>query len=140
MKINLTYLDVIKLNAEIGVYLKKEGFLDENGYTEKPKTKMLEACKNVLKQTDKIFEKYNEDLELIRIEFALEDEKTKAVLYDVNGNYKYTKENLKKLNVKIKELQKTEVEVHQRLVEDIDNLLEDYETFNNIFSIKTKEE
>lgn len=140
MKVTLTYSKVFKLNSEIASYLKKEGFLDEKGFTNKPKTKMLVACKNVLKQTNDIFEEYNEAIQNFRIDFALEDEKTKAILCEADGNYKYSKDGLKNLNAKIKEFKETEVTIHQRLVEGIENLLEDYESFNDIFIIKVEKE
>lgn len=72
-----------------------------------------------------------EELEDNRIEYCLTDEKTKEILYNEKGGYKYSKEGLKKLlevNRKIlADYEKKEIEIEPFIVkeEDLPKLTEE---------------
>ena len=55
----------------------------------------VSCSKFVKKNLNSIFQEYNEGIESIRIENALCDEKTKELLFNEKGEYKFSKEGLK---------------------------------------------
>lgn len=133
-KIKKTYKDLLALQMECTTYLIRNDFFKDGKWTDKPHTKMVTAMKNVLKQAEKHLTEYNEELDNLRVKFCLEDEKTKAVLKDEDGAYKFSKDGIVQLKTAIKEFEKTEIEMHQRLVEGAESEIEDYESFTGIFT------
>ncbi|MGA4923211.1 hypothetical protein, partial [Bacillus subtilis] len=70
-------------------------------------------------------------MEDLSIDHCLVDEKTKAILREANGAYKFEKEELKKFNTAVRELSNSAVEVHVRITEgDWDLTDDEKEAFN----------
>ena len=103
-----TFKELEKIDEIHAKLLLKEGF---------KKTKLAYAFKRFTeKNIVEIFTEFNESNQGIRIENALVDEKTKALLYKVDGqNFQYGKEGLKnvikELNINRKEWDSKEFEV-----------------------------
>lgn len=117
MKKSQTYRELQRFDNIATAYLRREGYFDENGWTKKEPTKLVSNIKNVIKQAGKLFEVYKEKVDDLSIDHCLVDEKTKAILREENGAYKFGKEELKKFNAAIKELSNSSVEVHTRITE-----------------------
>jgi len=83
---------------------KVNEFLRYAGGYSKGDTKLSYALKKVLKVIEKdILPMHQENLEDLRIDLCSTDEKGN-VIYDEKGHYVFTKENLRELNRKAKEL------------------------------------
>jgi hypothetical protein len=75
-------------------------------------TKLKYAVNRMIKRTDAIREKYMEDLEETRIDNCSVDDKGNILREENNAQlYKYTKEGLKTLNKRHREILATEVEI-----------------------------
>ena len=81
-------------------------------------TKLSYAIKKVSKSIEKGFKKYNDTLEDARIDFCSTDEKGN-VLKDDKGGYVFSKENLKLLTQKNRELIETPFEVESYIATDL---------------------
>ena len=132
-KKEISYKQVLQLQVEANTFLFNKGYINEKGeLTDKPQPKIVPAIKNVLKQTDKIMAEYNDELDNLRLDHCLVDEKTKAVLKDEKGNYRFSVDGTKKLKADIKKLLEEKVEIHQRIVQDSEVDPEEYESFIGI--------
>ena len=148
MKKTITYKELLQLQAQANAYLIEKGFLileTKDGqkaynWSDKPLTKLVHGIKNVLKQIDKLIPDYNEELETLRIDNCLADEKTGALLKEADlKTYKFSASGAKKFNTAFKELQKKEVEVHVRIQDEKVDLYQ-YDMFNGILVAQEKEE
>lgn len=153
MKKTVTYKQIYNFDTVAMAYLTKEGFYiqpvaakgDEPAkpgkYTDAPLTKLATNIKKVIKQTDALYEEFNEKKTDIFLDAASVDDKTKVILYDdvkdglgnISRNYRFTVEKQKEVNKKIKELMNREVEIHVRITEGEWKLTdEEREAFNGI--------
>lgn len=138
MKKEKSYRELQQLDNIATAFLKRNGYFDENGWTKKEPTKLVTNLKNILKQAGKHFDSYKEKVEDLSIDHCLVDEKTKAILREANGAYKFDKEALKKFNSAIKELASTNVELHVRITEgEWDLTDEEKEAFSGILIPET---
>lgn len=78
----------------------------------KSNTKGVKKLQKIGEKMKAHLESYNDKLDDIRLECANTD-KDGSLLLDENGGYKYTKEKLKELNKKAKELAEEEFEFYQ---------------------------
>lgn len=78
----------------------------------KSNTKGVKKLQKIGEKMKTHLESYNDKLDDIRLECANTD-KDGSLLLDENGGYKYTKEKLKELNKKAKELAEEEFEFYQ---------------------------
>lgn len=141
MKIEISYEEMFQLQVEANTFLFKEGFIDEKGEeTKKQQPKIVPAVKNILKQIDKLIPDYNDGLDNLRLDNCVVNEKTKVVLKDEKGNYKFTVEGTKSLKKAVKEFRKEKVEIHQRLIQDSGVDIEEYESFKDILVPTSKEQ
>jgi len=76
-----------------------------------PQTKLSYAVARMLKRCQRPLEDYNGKIEDLRLEQALEDEKTKAVLRDEQQQYKFSKAGLKKVLEDQRGLLSQEIEI-----------------------------
>jgi hypothetical protein len=76
-----------------------------------PQTKLSYAVARMLKRCQKPLEDYNGKIEDLRLDQALEDEKTKAVLRDEQQQYKFDKNGLKKVLEDQRALLNQEIEI-----------------------------
>ena len=104
-KVKKTYLELVNLVQAINVLSNSKEHVDSNTKGVKKLQKIGEKMKSHL-------EVYNEKLDDARLEHANTD-KDGSLLLDENGGYKYTKEQLKELNKKVKSLLAEEFEFYQ---------------------------
>mgnify|MGYP006266241253 CR=1 FL=1 len=104
-KVNKTNRDLLALVQTLNVLLVDENFVKENSKGVKKLQKIAGKIKDPL-------DKYNEQLEDIRLDCAHVD-KEGALLLDEKGGYKFSKDGIKDLNKKIKELLDKEFEFYQ---------------------------
>ncbi len=140
MIIKKTYSELFIYNQVGGAYLQKN-----------PENKVSAAIiKFADKQLKQIFTDYEDELDNLRLNNCLVDEKTRAVLHkerkliDANGkeiivmDRQFSPEGEIKLKGEIKELNKVGVDVHSRILDGIDDLIklmtdEEKEAFSEIF-------
>lgn len=80
------------------------------------RTKLHYALTKMLMKTETAFQRFQEEQQDIRTELAMTDDK-KALIIDDKNNYSYTKEDAKKMNDKLRELGKREIEIENYTVE-----------------------
>ena len=122
-KTKKTFKELDQFDKVATGYLVRNGFYshEQRGYTDKPATKLVSAIKNVFKQVFKNRDEIlNEELELARINNALEDPTTKELLLNEDRSYKYSKEGMVKLRADLNVIYNREVDMHQRIVKDAD--------------------
>lgn len=113
MIVKKTYTQLFGINSIGGIYTKKN---DDN--------KISEALKKFCeKQLKKHFEEYNDKLDDLRINNCLTDCKNGAIIRDERGNRMFSVAGEIKLKSDIKKLNNETVEIHSRIVEDIDDLI-----------------
>ena len=95
-----------------------QSFLQVASKFSEGETKLSYAIKKVSKSIEKGFKKYNDTLEDARIDFCSTDEKGN-VLKDDKGGYVFSKENLKLLTQKNRELIETPFEVESYIATDL---------------------
>lgn len=105
-KIKKTYEEIFTFGNVGGAYLKK---------FEGKENKLSGAIKSAFKDVKKIVEEYNEELNDLDREHALEDEKTKAILLHPDGTRQKSKDGDKKFADAVKVLRKKQVEINQRI-------------------------
>lgn len=114
-----TFEELNKIDQIYGKLLKEEGFA---------KTKLAYCFKRFSdKNLVKIFTEYNEELQDNRIDNALTDEKTKALLYMEDGkNFQYSREGLKAVLKQNKETtekwNKKEIEIEPFICTDLGDI------------------
>lgn len=93
-------MKIVKKNSEIEQFVKSsEAMLNDAEFN---KTKFAHSLKKQVKVAKDVLVKYNEDIHDHRIDFCSVDEKQNIIIE--NGiHYKFTKENLKAFNKKVKE-------------------------------------
>jgi predicted nuclease with TOPRIM domain len=104
-KVKKTHQELLNVVRAINVLANNKEHSDANTKGVKKLTKIGEKMKSHL-------EAYNDKLDDIRLEHANTD-KDGSLLLDENGGYKYTKEQLKELNKKVKVLLAEEFEFYQ---------------------------
>lgn len=129
MTLQKSYNQLLDLNGIIGSYIKKH-----------PDDKISEAAKKFSeKQLVKRFEDYNDEVDdLQRNNCLTDDAKKGAIMKDERGERMYSIAGETKLKAEIKLLKEKKVEIHSRIVEDIDDLIKDLnetekEAFEGIF-------
>lgn len=128
--IKIKFEKVLEINSAIN---KK--FLDPTFEN----TKFGYACKKFIKKNLlKSFQEFDDENEVLKIEHALIDEKTKEILRDEKGNYKFSKEEtLVLMNLRKSLVEKwndKEIEVEPYIVSDLPDLTEEEkELFKDIF-------
>jgi hypothetical protein len=98
-------------------YLIKNGYIQDNKYTDKEPTKLVLNIKTVLKDLETISQSMMVKIDNLGIDLCLEDPITKAVLYNEKGGYQYTKENLKIFNAKARDLSDSLIDIDARITE-----------------------
>jgi hypothetical protein len=124
MKITKTINELIQFNAVANVYIAKQ---------QGAENKITGSIKNIGKEVQKIFDKYNEDVEDARLNNCAVNPADQTILREpsttdfrgntVPGNYKFTVAGQKKLNEDIKALLAVSVEVDSRIAEDTEKLI-----------------
>jgi predicted nuclease with TOPRIM domain len=104
-KVKKKYQELLNVVRAINVLANNKEHADANTKGVKKLAKIGEKMKSHL-------EAYNDKLDDIRLECANTD-KDGSLLLDENGGYKYTKEQLKELNKKVKVLLAEEFEFYQ---------------------------
>ena len=104
-KVKKTYQELLNVARAVNVLANNKEHADANTKGVKKLSKIGEKMKSHL-------EAYNDKLDDIRLECANTD-KDGSLLLDENGGYKYTKEQLKELNKKVKVLLAEEFEFYQ---------------------------
>jgi multimeric flavodoxin WrbA len=99
-KQTMKYSDINNFIIRANFYLKN--FEGEN--------KLKHYIKKAFSELELANKQHNNKIEDLRIDLAMEDEKG-ALIIDEKGNYKYTKENTKKLNRMAEELYDLDYEV-----------------------------
>lgn len=115
MKKQVTYKKIIAFINFANYYLA----------TKPEETKLTAAIRNVLKQCIRyeLAENYNERVADLRVDFALVDEKTKALIHGKEpGTYAMDAEGTKGFNKAIKALLNETVEIHPRISTENDEL------------------
>lgn len=80
------------------------------------KTKFTYALEKMISRTNEYEKKYQSFLEDARVDLASEDDK-KNLIVNEKGQFSFTRENHKKLNEKIREKQKEQVEIEPYFVD-----------------------
>jgi len=104
-KISKPYRDLLGLVQTLNILLGNEEFV-------KNETKGVKKLQKVGEKMKSHLDTYNEKLEEIRLDNANTD-KDGSLLLDEKGGYKYSKDGLKALNKKVKELLDSEFEFYQ---------------------------
>jgi len=104
-KVNKKNSELLALVQTLNVLLGNENFV-------KAETKGVKKLQKIGEKVKSHLEKYNEKLEEIRLDNANTD-KDGSLLLDEKGGYKFSKEGLKNMNKKIKELLDEEFEFYQ---------------------------
>lgn len=106
-----------------------------------PQTKLSYAVARMLKRCQKPLDDYNGKLEDLRLENALEDEKTKAILRDEAQQYKFSKQGLKAVIEAQRELLEKEIEVEPYIATALpDNINDDVKVAFEGFVMEKQEE
>lgn len=137
MKINKSYLQLKTFDAVAADYLIKNGFAEMKEaafqFTSKEPTKLVSAIKSIIRQLGSHFDFMNEEVDTFKIMNCATDPVTKVQLPKINGQRQYTVQGELKLKKDIKSFLDTEVEIHQRIVEDFGKLSQlQLETFSDI--------
>lgn len=104
-KVKKKYQDLLNVVRAINILTSNKEHAEANTKGVKKLQKIGEKLKSHL-------ETYNEKLEDARLDCANTD-KDGSLLLDENGGYKFTKEQLKELNKKVRELLEEEFEFYQ---------------------------
>ena len=102
----ITYEKLFQFNAIAGAYLQKE-----------QDTKLKYAINKVAKRLTKAFENYNEMVADIKRDHCYTEKD--IIVRDEKGEYKYTKENEKKMTKAVKDLINNEIEFEPYFVLNI---------------------
>lgn len=90
-----------------------------------PPTKLSYAVARMLKRVQKPLADFNDKVEDLRNDLCLTDEKTKAVAADANGQFQFTRDNLKKLVEEKRKLLDSDVEIEPYFATELPNNLGD---------------
>lgn len=104
-KVNKKNSELLALVQTLNVLLKDENFV-------KVETKGVKKLQKIGEKLKSHLEKYNEKLDEIRLDNCNTD-KDGSLLLDEKGGYKFSKEGLKNMNKKVKELLDEEFEFYQ---------------------------
>jgi hypothetical protein len=104
-KVNKKYNELLGLVQTLNVLLQNEEFV-------KVETKGVKKLQKIGEKIKSHLDTYNEKLEEIRLDNANTD-KDGSLLLDEKGGYKYSKDGLKALNKKVRELLDSEFEIYQ---------------------------
>jgi len=87
-------------------------------------SKLQYALSKMLKKTESIQEKYQEEEQEIRIDLATIDKDGVLVIDEKTNSYRYKKEDAKKLDQKLRELANKEVEIEPYIASHLPENLE----------------
>lgn len=104
-KVEKSYIELLGLVQTLNALLQNEEFV-------KAETKGVKKLQKVGEKIKTQLDSYNEKLEEIRLDNANTD-KDGSLLLDEKGGYKYSKEGIKTLNKKIKELLESKFDFYQ---------------------------
>ena len=104
-KVKKKYQELIQLANAINILSGSKEHVEEN-------TKGVKKLQKIGAKIKSHLEDYNEKLEDLRLDNAHTDS-TGALVLDEKGNYKFSKEGLKKLNKDIRSLMEEEFEIYQ---------------------------
>lgn len=104
-KVEKSYLELLGLVQTLNALLQNEEFV-------KAETKGVKKLQKIGEKIKANLDTYNEKLEEIRLDNANTD-KDGSLLLDEKGGYKYSKEGIKTLNKKIKELLDSKFDFYQ---------------------------
>ena len=104
-KVNKKNSDLLALVQTLNVLLSNEEFI-------KVETKGVKKLQKIGEKVKSHLEKYNEKLDEIRLDNCNTD-KDGSLLLDEKGGYRFSKEGLKNMNKKVKELLNEEFEFYQ---------------------------
>ena len=104
-KVSKKYRELLSLVQTLNILLGDENFV-------KNETKGVKKLQKIGTKLKSDLDAYNEKLEEIRLDNCNTD-KDGSLLLDEKGGYKYSKDGLKNLNKKIKELLDSEFEFYQ---------------------------
>lgn len=104
-KVTKKYSDLLNLVQTLNALLGNEDFVKNNNKGVKKLQKVAEKLKSNL-------DTYNEKIEEVRLDCANTD-KDGSLLMDEKGGYKYSKDGIKNLNKKVKDLLNEEFEIYQ---------------------------
>lgn len=111
-KVTMTYANLLELVRFVNSTPSEKG------------SKREAKLKKIVDKIKPIFEDYNEERELLRLDNAYTNEKD-VIDFNEKGEYKFTKDGLKKMNAELKELLNKTFEFYQFTFsnEGIDDLL-----------------
>lgn len=104
-KVQKSYSELLGLVQTLNVLLQNEEFV-------KNETKGVKKLQKIGDKIKTHLDTYNEKLEEIRLDNANTD-KDGSILTDEKGNYKFSKDGIKALNKKLKELLDSQFEFYQ---------------------------
>ncbi len=125
MKVNKTYFEIKIIDALLADYLIRNNFLADKKYTDKQPTVFASAAKNILNQIAKHFLILNDEIDSLKIKNCACDPVTKVQLKGPNDNFgnptrQFTSEGELQLKSDLKALMKVEVELHARIIKEVD--------------------
>lgn len=128
MYMKISFAKLLEINTEIGSIVTPEIAKTKFGY----------ACSKIIKSYSDIFNEYQDEMTTLNIQNALTDDKTKEILTDDKGNYKYSIEGKLALNAQYKEKLKSwkakEFEITPFYVDELPELTDmQKELFTGIF-------
>lgn len=134
-KTSKSYLEIIAFANSARIYLEKNA---------ERENKLCVSLRSVLKQTNKLLDEYNEQLNECQLDNCAVDEKTKVILKDEKGHLKFTVDGQKKVNKFQRELLEKSIDLHQRIRPEHDELLagltgDEREDFSDIVIPKPSE-
>ena len=111
-KVTKTYANLLELIRSINTIESEKG------------SKREAKLKKIVDKIKPIFEEYNEEREILRLDNAYTNDKD-VIDFNEKGEYKFTKDGLKKMNAELKELLNKSFEFYQFTFssEGIDDLL-----------------
>ena len=128
-KVTKTYANLLELIRSINTIESEKG------------SKREAKLKKIVDKIKPIFEEYNEEREILRLDNAYTNDKD-VIDFNEKGEYKFTKDGLKKMNAELKELLNKSFEFYQFTFssEGIDDLLFLEGWVESIVSPKEEEE
>lgn len=112
-----TYRDLINFAESASRWLTQN--------SKEPPTKLSYAVARMLKRVQKSITEFNEQIEDLRNDLCLTDERTKAIVQDANGLNQFTKENLKKLIEARRQLLNEEIDIEPYIATELPKHLSD---------------
>lgn len=134
MKIEKTYPELVRFNKIAQMYIERTS---TDQYGALPENKLCVAIRSIQKkQFPKISEEFNNYLDDARIDYCATDSNG-VILRGEDNAYMFTKDGMRELKKKIREINEKPFTLDARIVEGIDELIaaltpEEKEVFNGI--------